>query len=291
VAVTLTVTLSFVALVVDLGLLVLSRHSLINAVDAAALAGARELPDDPERARQVASDYAYLNGAEQVEVEISPDLRSLTVTGTRPVVYFFAPIMGLVGGEARAQATAVVGGITGVRGAAPLAAPSRDYEVGSKYLLKLAAGQDSPLGPGTFSALSLGGYGAKVYEENLKHGFDGWLRVGDVVPTETGNMSNPTKRAIDYRLSCCPHSPPCTPQSYEPDCPRILILPVYDSSDLAGGQVKSIRVVGFAAFLVEQVCGQGNENYLEGYFVRHVVPGESDPSQYSYGLQGVKLVR
>ncbi|MGB9921140.1 MAG: pilus assembly protein TadG-related protein [Moorellales bacterium] len=158
-AVTLTVTLSFAALAVDLGLLVLSRQTLVNAVDAAALAGARELPEAPQLADQIAREYAHLNGAEDVEVEVSPDCRSISVSARRPVRYFFAPVMGHPGAAVGAEATAVVGGITGVRGAVPLAVPRQDYQRGNKYLLKLATTQESPLGPGTFSALSIGGSG------------------------------------------------------------------------------------------------------------------------------------
>lgn len=290
-ALNLVVTLSFAALVIDLGLLALSRNTLINAVDAAALAGARELPDNPELAKMVAAEYASLNGAEDVEAEVAQDSLSLTVTARKRSTYFFAPLMGFTSGEAQARATAVVGGLKAVQGAVPLAVPNQDFQLGSKYLLKLGAGQDSPLGPGTYSALSLGGTGASNYEENLMYGYQDWLRVGEVLATETGNMSNPTKRAIDYRISLCQHSPPCTPEHFAPDCPRVLIVPVYDPAVIQDGQIKSIVIAGFAAFLVEQVRGQGKDNYIEGYFIRTVADGEADPSQHNYGLQGVKLVQ
>ncbi|CEP66276.1 Uncharacterized [Moorella glycerini] len=284
--------LSFAALVIDLGLLALNRHLLINAVDAAALAGARELPDNPDLARNTAIDYAHMNGAtETVQAEVSADGNFLTVTASKEVNYFLARLMGFQRGEVRARGVAMAAGIKAVRGAAPLAVPDQDFQFGSKYILKQGAGQDSPLGPGTYSALSLGGGGASNYEDNLKYGYEGRLGVGDVVNTETGNMSNPTKRAIDYRLELCRHSPPCTPEHFEPGCPRILILPVYEPNLVQDGQIKSIIIVGFAAFLVEQVRGEGNENFIEGYFIRTVVAGEADPGQRNYGLQGVKLVQ
>lgn len=291
VALNLVIMLSFAALVIDLGLLALSRTALVNAVDAAALAGARELPNNPELAKMVAAEYASLNGVDAIEAEVAQDSQSLTVTARKKITYFLAPLMGFTSGEVQARGTAMVAGIKAIRGAVPLAVPNQDFQVGSKYLLKLGAGQDSPLGPGTYMALSLGGTGASNYEENLMYGYRDWLRVGEVVATETGNMSNPTKRAIDYRISLCQHSPPCTPEHFAPDCPRILIVPVYDPVVIQDGQIKSIIIAGFAAFLVEQVRGQGNENYLEGYFIRTVATGEANPSQRNYGLQGVKLVQ
>ncbi|WP_258359147.1 pilus assembly protein TadG-related protein [Moorella sulfitireducens] len=293
-ALSLVAMLSFAALVIDLGLLALNRQQLINAVDAAALAGAMELPDNPERARNTAIDYARMNGATgPVEAEVRADGNSLAVSAGKEVNYFLARLMGFTRGEARAEAVAVVAGIKAVRGAAPLAVPEQEFQFGIKYILKLGAGQDSPLGPGTFSALSLGGTGASNYEENLKNGYQGRLAAGDVINTETGNISNPTRRAIEYRieLELSQHSPPCTPEHYVPGCPRILIIPVYETASIQDGQVKSIIVSGFAAFLVERVRGQGNENFIEGYFIRTVVAGEGDPAQQNYGLQGVKLVR
>lgn len=291
VAINMVILLGFAALVIDVGFLAASRHKLLNAVDAAALAGARELPSNPDRARAVAAEYASLNGAESIEAEVSPDNTSLTVKARKELSYFLAPVLGFRRGEAQAQATARIGGIRAVKKAAPLAVPWHDYQFGAKYTLKQAAGQESPLGPGNYSALSLGGTGANKYEDNLKYGYPGWLKVGDVVPTETGNMSHPTRRAIEYRIALCQHSPPCTPEQFEPDCPRILIVPVYDPSTVGGGQVTSITIIGFAAFLVEQVKGEGNQNYIEGYFIRTIVAGEADPQQPDYGLEGIKLVK
>jgi len=56
------VLLGCASLVTDVGLLYTSRNRLINAADAAALAGAQELPDKPEMAEAVAREYAKDNG-------------------------------------------------------------------------------------------------------------------------------------------------------------------------------------------------------------------------------------
>jgi len=158
--------------------------------------------------------------------------------------------------------------------------------------LKVASNSDVPssLGPGTFGALSLGGTGATTYENNLQYGYAGKLQVGDVINTETGNISNPTKRAIDYRIGLCNHSPTCTPAHFDPACPRILLIPVYRENVEADGQIKNITISGFAAFLVDGVSGQGNDNYINGYFIRLVIDGETSPNQVDYGLAGAKLI-
>jgi len=288
--------LGFTALVTDIGNFVLAKHRLSNAVDAAVLAGAQELPVNPVLARDTAENYALLNGCNTGQVTISDNNgrqdSKITVAATKEVNFIFARVLGIYSGTVSAQASARVAGLSSCQGAAPLAVPNQVFDFNTRYILKQGANSPdpSPLGPGTYGALSLGGTGASNYEDNLKYGYEGTLAVGDEVDTETGNMSNPTKRAIDYRIGQCHHSPECTPSHFDPGCSRILIVPVYEPDVIDHGQVKKIRITGFAAFLVDRVTGQGNENYIEGYFIRMVVEGDSAPSQTDYGLEGVKLV-
>lgn len=292
----MAVFLGFAALVTDIGMLVLHKQGLSNAVDAAALAGAAELPANPVLAREIAENYALLNGYISDTPLISaqngcPDTR-ITVTAAKQVGFTFARAFSINTGTVGAQASAAVAAISSYQGAAPLSIPNQDFTFNTRYILKQGSNspEPSPLGPGTYGALSLGGNGASNYENNLKHGYDGKLTVGDEVDTETGNMSNPTKRAIDWRISQCRHSPTCSPACYEPGCPRILIVPVYEPVNIEKDQVKKIRIAGFAAFLVERVAGQGNENYIEGYFIRLVVDGDSISGALDCGVNGVKLV-
>lgn len=288
--------LGFTALVADIGLLTLNKQRLSNAVDAAALAGAQELPVNPELARNTAANFALQNGCNSDTPLVSADNgrqdSKITVTATKEVNFTFAKVLGINSGTVNARAAARVAGLSSFKGAAPLSIPNQTFDFNTRYILKQGANSEepSPLGPGTYGALSLGGTGASNYEDNLKYGYGGKLSAGDEVDTETGNMSNPTKRAIDYRIDLCNHTPECTPSHFDPGCPRILIIPVYEPSVIDQGQVKKIRIIGFAAFLVDRVTGQGNENYIEGYFIRMVAEGDSVSSQVDYGLKGVKLV-
>jgi len=290
------ILLGFIAMVTDIGKLVLARYQLSNAVDAAVLAGAQELPVNPVLARNTAESYALMNGCNTDQITVSDDNghqdAKITVAATKQVNFTFARVLGIYSGTVSAQASARAAGLSSFKGAAPLAVPNQVFDFNTRYILKQGSNSldPSPLGPGTYGALSLGGTGASNYEDNLKYGYEGTLAVGDEVDTETGNMSNPTKRAIGYRIGLCNHSPACTSSHFDPGCPRILIVPVYEPVVIDQGQVKKIRITGFAAFLVDRVTGQGNENYIEGYFVRMVVEGESAPGQANYGLEGVKLL-
>lgn len=286
--------LGFAALVTDIGLLVLNKQRLSNSVDAAVLAGAHELPVNPVLARDIAVNYALMNGCNSdtplITADNSHPNSKITVTATTVVNFTFARVLGINSGTVSARASARVAGLTSFIGAAPLAVPNQTFDFNTLYTLKQGSNSTDPslLGSGTYGALSLGGSGASNYADNLKYGYDQKVSVGEVINTETGNMSNPTKDAIDYRISIS--SPSDTPTNFNPGSPRILLIPVYEPVTIQIGQVKSIRVVGFAAFFVEQVIGEGNENYIDGYFVRMVANGDSDFGQTDYGLQGVKLV-
>ncbi|MDF9406927.1 pilus assembly protein TadG-related protein [Pelotomaculum isophthalicicum JI] len=288
--------LGFTALVTDIGMLLLNKQKLSNAVDAAVLAGAQELPVNPVQAINTAENYVLTNGYIPDQPTVSAyngrQDTQITVSATKQVNYFFARVLGLYSGIVSAQASARVAGLSSYKGAAPLAIPNQTFDFNTRYTLKQGSNspEPSPLGPGTYGALSLGGTGASNYEDNLKYGYDGKLTVGEEIDTETGNMSNPTKRAIDYRMDLCNHSPACTPSNFDPGCPRILIVPVYEPIVIDHGQVAKIRIIGFAAFLVDRVTAQGNENYIEGYFIKMVVEGDSSSSQADYGIQGAKLI-
>lgn len=296
VALSMVSLLGFTALVTDAGLLYLAKTELANSVDAAALAGGQNLLIDRETAESTASEYAAQNGADagEITVTVSDDAREITVTGRRTVNLFFARVLGHQTGEVRASATARVGPISSISGAAPLSIGRQEFVYGERYYLKDAPGGEGSGDPthraGWYGALSLGGKGACRYRENLKDGFSGVLRVGDVVDTETGNMSGPTGDGISYRLESCHHSPACTFASFQRDCPRVLMVPVVEPYDWSGRQVKKVRVVGFAAFYVEEAPGDGNDNQVVGRFVRTIASGAIDPGGSEFGLYGVKLV-
>ncbi len=293
-ALAVTVLFGSMALVADGGLLYLQRARLQSAVDAAALAGAQELPFSLYKTYEVAEDYAENNGLTSSEtgIDVNEQAGEITVTARRQVEYFLAGIWGQETKMVYAQATARVGPLSSVRGAAPLAIEEHDFIFNEMYVLKQGANSEyeSSLGPGNFNALSLGGSGSSVYENNLKYGYDEPRQIGDVVPTETGNMSGSTIKAVNYLIGQCTEEPECSPEKFSRSCPRLLIIPVFEPVE-TGKQVKEIVISGFAIFLVESVSGNGLESEIKGHFVRSVVSGEVGSAERSnFGLWGVKLV-
>ncbi|MDN5375576.1 MAG: hypothetical protein PWQ39_616 [Thermacetogenium sp.] len=302
VAFALVVILGCASLVTDIGLVYTTRTRLINTADAAALAGVQELPGEPERAREVAEEYAAANGIspEELVVEVAADRRSLTVRPHRQVQFLFARVLGFTGQDVEAAATAVVAPLTGASGVVPFSIEEQELEFGREYVLKEGAGngpaQDGDDGKkhGWYGALDLDnspGGGADDYRERVKNGYPGLLRVGDRVLTEAGNMSGPTTEAVNYRIGRCREG--CTFENAQRGCPRVVIVPVVRVVEWQGNHPKEVEIRGFAAFFLEGVGGQGKDNYVAGRFIRTVASGELTEEMQEgqdYGLYGVRLV-
>ena len=94
-ALALSVITGMSALVIDLGLVVIEKQKLQNAIDAATLAAAQELPDTA-RATTVANEYVQLNGytANDIRVAFSDSNKKISITGTKTVHYIFARVLG-----------------------------------------------------------------------------------------------------------------------------------------------------------------------------------------------------
>jgi hypothetical protein len=289
VAFVLTALLGITSLVIDVGAVYLHDVKVANAVDAAALAGVQALPDSPELAYELAENYAIKNGvsAEAITIHISDDQREINVQAKREVEHFFAHVLGFSSTEVVKSAGARVGNLASAEGIVPLSIEEQELFYNEEYVLKSGAG--NPGGgarhSGWFGALRLGGNGASVYENNLKNGYAAEIKIGDILEMENGNMSGPTTRGVNYRIAECCHSPACSCESYVPDCPRLVTVPVVKVRDN-----KTVEVKGFAKFFLERVDGQGNKNFVWGKFVRIHVPGEGiDNAEAEYGVYTARL--
>jgi hypothetical protein len=120
VALAVTGLLSVVALAVDTGLLFTAKGEAQRVADAAALAGAAsfiEAPDDEDRARNLAVEYAARNDVRRESVVLEPedvvvDAEAMRVTvsvrrtGDRAIGTWFARVFGVDAVDVVAQATA-----------------------------------------------------------------------------------------------------------------------------------------------------------------------------------------
>lgn len=274
------------ALVTDFGRIALSRQQLVNAVDSAAMAGARVLSLDPDpstrelTARQQAINVAVANGAPAGGITVNIDGGKISVDADRTVELIMSRAFGVNSRTIRTHAAALVGSVTSYSGIAPLGIREQAFTYGQLSTLKYG----SPDSPGNFGALALVGRGSANYRNTLINGFSQEVHIGDTLETEPGNMSGPTD-GIDQRLARCTDG--CTYNNFRPGCPRVLVIPLHNNT-LHGRD--EITVTGFATFFVDREATQSGSDEIKGYFVRMAAEGDINTSTSPTGLYAVKLV-
>jgi len=88
------------------------------------------------------------------------------------------------------------------------------YHYGDLTVLKTAAGNSSPIGPGNFQLLDFGSGGSAV-REDLAGGGSVCRSVGDNVQTSPGNTAGPTSQGLNTRFGI--YNGPVSASNYPPD--------------------------------------------------------------------------
>lgn len=115
----LVVMLGMAALVVDLGVRFVAKRKVQNAADAAAMAGAYELPNAASaasKAKQYAKDNGISEGHVQISVPYSGDANKIEVICSADVSFTFARIFGYEGTTVSGRAVAARSGMGGAFG-------------------------------------------------------------------------------------------------------------------------------------------------------------------------------
>ena len=282
VALAFTALLAFAALAVDIGILYLEHTRLAASVDAAVLAGAQDLPD-LNAAEAKVREYAQLNGIDPAVINIgfSQDNRQITVTTSKTVDLHFAKVLGFNTATVNGRATARIAPVSEMANLIPLGINENLLPLsgGTEYMIKGGAQDGNPwrgiIGyPGQ-------GNGGSTYRNLVINGYDGIVNIGDLEDKVPGNKSGPTMQGVDERINACGNG--CTWNNYEPNCPRVVMVPIY--RDL-GSQ---LRIVGFASVFLERVDGNGNNSRVWATYINYTVSGETDDSITNSYLNSVKL--
>ncbi|MCR2823184.1 pilus assembly protein TadG-related protein [Lederbergia panacisoli] len=273
---------AFAGLVVDGGHLYLTKAHLQKAANAAALSGGQELTSDQEsKVKSLVENIVDAHGEslslKNVEIEME---KKVSVNLTKSVDLFFSSIFGMQAVNVSTKATAQIGSMGRAYGAAPIGInDSVQLNFGEEYTLKV---DETGGETGFFGILGLQGPGAKLYEQNLMHGFDGELKVGDIVNTESGNIAGPTQRAVDYLVKTCN-------DMNAKDCPRILLIPVYKPYNVDGNKMKEVKITGFAHFYISEPMND-NDKTIKGIFLKRVTTGFETEDALNKGAYSLKLV-
>ena len=289
----LTVLVAMLAAVLDVGAWFRADRKLQGTVDAAALAGAQALPDNPGLAIGDALTYANKNGGGVTGGDIGISTTyigndTIKVTGTKSAPGVFSGLFGIdsvdVHGSAKARA--------GTLGAALYVAP---IVVNYKHP-KLACapppctGQTTELeyhhlkpggssdGAGSFGFINLNqdgnNPGTAELGEWIRNGFNEEMSLG-TYDARTGNPFSPThvKDGLTARIG------------------TEVLFPVYKTLTGSGSNAK-YEIIGWVGFHLTGLDVQGNNEKLFGWFTRVIWSGlpSTNSNQQFFGAYAVQLI-
>jgi hypothetical protein len=300
----LTVLLGMAALVIDVGSWYRADRATQTTADAAALAAAQALPDDPSLAVDLAVEYGDKNGGavEAGDVEFSEKWMpndTVSVEVDRPTPGFFAKLFGLDTVTVGSKASARAGTPAQALWVAPIVVneqhpmlqnckpdPCSDATELEYYHLKEGGGgkKDDEEGAendgaGSFGFINLnpdGGSnpGSSELGDWIRQGYDKYMPLGDY-DARTGNPFSSTNvgGALDDKIG------------------EELLFPIYRKLTGTGSGAKYL-IIGWVGFHLTSTDLQGNNEKLFGNFTRviwHGIQGSTGSSN-SPGVRVVQLV-
>ena len=223
----MSMLLGMVSMATDLGLFFHDRRHLQNSTDAAALAGAAELPLHPDLAVDRARQWATKNGIPNAQIK-KLEVRTTVVTNDTMYIevekqfnWIFARALGRFSDAVSAHAAARVGSLSGgyhmmpwalLQGESVCLNASGNAILNASCSVKVGAASGIT---GWYGALDFDGNGggASEYQANIIDGTTDWkycihgdpapgcISAVSVIDTLTGNKVGPTGAGIDTRLS------------------------------------------------------------------------------------------
>lgn len=317
----LGVLLGMVAMSVDVGLILHERRQLQNAADAAALAGAVELPESQVLAAGKAQEWAENNGidlgaGDEITITVDPVTNAVEVEVTREVSFIFGRALGLTTVDVHASAVARVGAPASLSGIMPFAVleDAIDYG-GGPSTIKYDANNPTN---GNFAPLAIDGPGSSLYEDSLVSGTTnsacGLSQPACADPTQqtqTGNLVGGTRDGIKYRMTNTSQdcnefdevlipdgngsyhvNGACNPWTEGSNSLRLVLIPVIDS--FCNGSC-TVTILYFTGFFLDDLANntcKGDSCEITGTFVKTVFDPTNDAALGIFDPDsGVKFVR
>jgi hypothetical protein len=282
----LAAVLGGVAMSLDVGSWYREHRQAQSTADAAALAAAQSLPDDPSQAMTLAQSYASDNGGGLAGSDIAftsgystNDTVKVTVHRTAPG--FFSKLFGINSANVHASAAAR----SAVPGDAKWAAP---IVVNKNHPLLSGSGcpcfntpTTLPLGktgaPGAFALVNLendesGTIGASQLADWILNGFNEYLPLGDYFSDTGAKWNNSSiQGALQQRFG------------------SELLFPVYDTLTGTGSNAQ-YHIIGWVAFHVTGVTANGSDGTISGWFKSVIWTGIQSANNNHYPDFGVHTI-
>lgn len=284
VGVAMLMLLTVAGLVLDGGTVFLEKIKMQKVADDAVLSGAQELTTDEVTVENIVHSVLTNRQMNQNVSALSVNVdKKINLDLTKTVPLAFSKLFGKNAVTLHVHSAASLEVMGRAVGAAPLGMDdSTALEFGKAYSLKVGPGDSVA---GNFGILALAGNGAKTYYETLMSGYQQELKVGDIIPTQTGNIAGFTREAVQEKLNQCPY----TADAYkDPNCSAVILIPLYMPYESSTNQLKSVKITGFAYFWI-QAPMDSKDTSITGVFIKRIGKGYTEASSLDRGAYVVKL--
>lgn len=303
-ALCLPVLLGLAALVVDIGFLYLNKTQLANSADAAALAGAKELPKDPIEAINIAEEYALTNGkpTDITDTTISADNKTIYVEISRDVKLFFAPILSINSSTVTAKAAAQVKIAASVPWIVPFVLPkTQNFDHTHQFTMRMNDPKN-PHGKYEFDYMNVGikNTSFQDYINYLKNGYKETFKISDNM--QYLGPSSGGKASVEAFYDRTVQDPNTDYTKAKVGDPRVMLIPIVETMlPRNTSEGTSMKIIGFVGFFLEDVHKgtiQKDGNYgvtfhAKGRFLKNLNIGSGDSTSnpvYDYGVCVIKLI-
>jgi Flp pilus assembly protein TadG len=295
-AVAMVMCMGMAALVLDVGNWFRDKRRLQGTVDAAALAGAQQLPDNAGAAQSQALNYANQNGGDVAGANIVITSKyqtndTIAVSGQRSDTGIFSGILGIGGANITASAKARVGPPAQGLHVAPMVVycghdliQNCNNNHTPQFNVPTTMDYDPMGAPGAFGMLDLNGEGGTVGSDEeadwILHGFDKYLGLGKYKSDPGAKFSSQNiQSALDARLN------------------TVLLFPVYKTLDGTGSNA-DYDIIGWIGFKLTGYEVHGNNATLHGYFTQYIAqgilashsPGSGGVPSSFFGVYSIQLI-
>jgi Flp pilus assembly protein TadG len=288
----LVVLIGMAALVLDVGHWFRTKRRLQGTADAAALAGAQKLPDDPSAAAAMAMSYANQNGGDVAGADIvvtttwNPnDTISVRAKRTEPGI--FSRVLGITSSDIAASARARVDSPAEAMYVAPMTVycdhpqiKNCDGKGTPAFGVETSMPFDKEGAPGAFGMLNLNGGngtpGSSEEAEWILKGFNRYLPLG-MYNSDPGAKfeSQNIQDALTARIG------------------TELLFPVFKSLD-GSGQNAQYDIIGWIGFHLDSFEIQGHNATLTGHFTKFIAHGllaqQGSGSPPTLGVKSIQLI-
>lgn len=283
-ALAMLVLLVMTGLAIDGGMVYMTKSELQKTANASVLSGAQELTAYEAKVEEVTREVvaAHQDGSSIQSLSIEMEKR-VAVDLVKTVDLAFSKLLGMETVKVHAHSAAELRTMGRAVGAAPLGIDdSIALEYNREYQLKVDSGD---VQFGNFGILALGGTGARTYEENLRKGYQNELSVGDIIPTQTGNIAGKTREVIREKVNGCPEFPR---DLNKRDCSRIILVPVYTPYNHDGNQMKEVKITGFAYFYITDPM-DSKDTSIKGLFIERAGTGYEENAGVNKGAYSIRI--